>query len=74
MPVRAKFKCTSKTESTNGFKILMEPVTGGSPENAKFYQYTPGGSLVLDTVNSHAASQFKVGQEYYLDFELALPS
>lgn len=74
--VRAKFTVVSKTETPcsgkgNGFSVRLIPVTGGSPENEKFYQYTPAGVVELTTINRAAADQFEVGKSYYLDFEMA---
>jgi hypothetical protein len=65
--VRCKFKCMSKTETSDGFKINMQPVTCGSEENKKFFNYTPYGSLEIGTVNHEAAAQIKVGHEYLID-------
>jgi hypothetical protein len=72
MSVRAKFKVTSITESEGSLKsIRLQPVVGGSPENEKFFKYTPGGQIELGTVNSAAAEQFIVGKLYYIDFTAA---
>jgi hypothetical protein len=68
MTVRAKFRVESVTRTTSGSTINMQPVISGSPENESFYRYTPGGSLLLSTVNEEAAKQFEPGREYYLDF------
>lgn len=67
MAVRCKFKCISKTETTDGFKINLLPVTTGSKENEKFFRYTPYGSLEVGTVNPEAAAQIEVGHGYYID-------
>lgn len=74
--VRAKFKCINKKPNTDGpnpdgFTIEMNPVVGGSPENDSFYKWTPGGGLLLSTINLRAAEQFEVGKEYYLDITAA---
>lgn len=66
--VRAKFRCSEKNQSESGFNLLFRPVTGGSPENERFYKYTPGGELTLSTINELAAAGFEVGKAYYLDF------
>ena len=68
MSVRAKFRCNEKNQSETGFALKFWPVTSGSAENDRFYQYTPGGELTMSTVNDEAAAQFEVGKEYYLDF------
>jgi hypothetical protein len=83
MAVRAKFKVVSITEM-EGYDYSQDPVKpapmytikaspvygNGDPEheNTKFWQASPSGSLELGTINAAAAAQFKVGQEFYLDF------
>ena len=69
--VRCKFKCTSKTEIPEGFKIEMQPVICGSEENEKFFNYTPYGKFEFGTVNEEAAEQIKVSKEYYIDITKA---
>ena len=69
--VRAKFKVESVIRFVSGTQITMRPVTSGSPENEKFYRYTPCGELSLQTVNEEAAKQFEPGKEYYIDISLA---
>lgn len=68
--VRAKFRVSSKAESDCGFEVSLEPVTGGSPENERFYRITPGH---LATINAEAASELRVGSEYFVDFTEAPP-
>lgn len=68
MSVRAKFKCQSVTAENGGSCITLAPVVGGSPENDSFYKCTPGGSVVLNTINPDAVKQFEEGKEYYIDF------
>lgn len=71
MMVRAKFYCEEKKESGEGFDIRLRGVYGGSPENDKFFKYTPAANCSLMTVNPDAALQFVEGKEYYVDFSLA---
>lgn len=75
MSVRAKMKCVSiapcEWDSEAGSTIRLEPVIDGSDENKSFYRYTPGGQVVLSTVNKAAADQFVQGKEYYVDFTAA---
>lgn len=55
--------------------IIMCPVYGnGDPnhENTKFWQASPSGRFELGCVNEAASTQFKVGQEWYLDMTLAM--
>jgi hypothetical protein len=65
--VRCKFKCTSKTEIPEGFRVEMQPVTHGSEENEKFFKYTPYGKFDFGTINVDAADKIKVGSDYYID-------
>jgi hypothetical protein len=73
--VRAKFYVTEKTEQPGTpnslFTVKMAPVTSGSKENAEFYKWTPGGSLLLGTINADVAAKLEVGKEYYLDISPA---
>lgn len=69
--IRAKFKCSSKTEYPHGYKVELDPVTQGSEENEKFFKYTPYGKLEIGTINPEVASQIEVGKEYFIDISLA---
>lgn len=69
--VRAKFRVEEKTENSSGNTIRLVPVIGGSPENERFYKYTPAGAISLSTINNEAARAFEVGKEYYVDFSPA---
>jgi hypothetical protein len=66
--VRAKFKCTEKKQTTDGFVVSFQPVTHGSQENDEFFKWTPFGKLEMGILNVQAVEQFEVGKEYYLDF------
>lgn len=73
--VRAKFKCESITHRENWDKekgdlvdIELTAVTGKEGEDEHFFPATPSGSITLQTVNESAASVFKPGQTYYVDF------
>lgn len=66
--VRAKFKCTQKSEDSFAHSVILTPVVGGSPENDAFYKATPGGDIKLTTVSKSASDSFEVGKEYYVDF------
>jgi hypothetical protein len=65
MNVRAKFKCSGKTDDG---QVELSPVTSGSAENEQFYKWTPGGQIRLSTVNEAALAEFVVGKEFYVDF------
>jgi hypothetical protein len=76
MSVRAKFKVeTIAPQEADGSvtQITLRAVYGGSPENEKFFKYTPSGQIDLNVVNPTAAKKFVLGQEYYVDFVLAKP-
>lgn len=68
MTVRAKFRCNEVKLSEHGAEVTLRPVVGNSDENARFYKATPGGQIQLSTINEQAASQFKPGRDYYIDF------
>lgn len=72
MSVRAKFtvdRIEGQTISAGPvYLIHMNPVYTGSDENARFFAATPGGEIVLFTVNETAAEQFAEGKSYYVDF------
>lgn len=76
MGVRAKMKCEYTKVASDGFggEVRLRPVISGSAENEAFYKYTPGGELVLATVNEAAFAQFEEGKEYYLDISPAVES
>lgn len=74
--VRAKFIVTNiedagQKDGVDLKSVYMLPVVTGSPENEKFYAYTPHGQVLLSTVNPAAYGQFEVGKEYYGDFSPA---
>jgi hypothetical protein len=70
--VRCKFVVDSVTKSRSGFaNVVMTPVTSGSEENKKFWEYTPSGKLEIGTTNIAAADELEVGKEYYIDITKA---
>lgn len=70
--VRAKFKVTSVTESEGSLKtVTLQPVTSGSPENEKFFKWTPSGSIQIGTINPDASAQFAPGDQFFVDFTKA---
>lgn len=60
-------------ESVEMRTLIFVPVYSSDPnsENAAFWDATPQGRLELGTINPKAWCQFKLGEEYYLDFSLA---
>lgn len=73
MTVRAKFRCNNVEDGNEGKIITLDAVYDSNPEseNGRFFHQTPWGQLKMGTVNEHAAQQFFVGQDYYIDFTLA---
>ena len=69
--VRAKFKCEQKIITENGAQILFKPVTATTPENGKFFKWTPSGTLEMGLVNLDVSAYFIPGKFYYLDFTIA---
>lgn len=59
-----------KTEPGTMTTLKMSPTFSNDPnsENKKFWDASPGGQLTLNCVNTAAVEQFKIGQEFYLDF------
>ena len=73
MTVRCKFVVESVTKTRYGSAIIkMTPVTTGSEENKKFWEYTPCGSFEISTTNTSAVEQFEIGKEYYFDISKAV--
>lgn len=66
--VRAKFKCTERTNTEQGDRFILVPVMQGSYENEEFFKWTPFGKLEMGILNPEAANKFEVGKEYYIDF------
>lgn len=69
--VRAKFKVEKIIETTGGKEIILSPVTASNPENSEFFKWTPFGEIRMGTINEKAAEQFRVGEEFYVDFTSA---
>ena len=68
MSVRCKFVCDAVIKTWSGYDYVWEikfsPVTHGSPENEKFFKFTPYGQFSFGSVGQH---DFEPGKEYYLD-------
>jgi hypothetical protein len=62
------FTCDEKIETRDGHRLKFSAVVGNTELAEKFFKYTPYGQLEMGTVNAEAASQFKPGKAYYLDF------
>jgi hypothetical protein len=68
MNTRAKFICDEVSQTINGGKITLSPVTSGSPENENFFKWTPYGKIEIGTINPEVLKQFVPGMQYYVDF------
>jgi hypothetical protein len=71
---RCKFVCISKNvreakDQPTTYDVSFQAVTDGSPENKKFWQFTPSCHLSFNSIN---ADKFQVNQEYYLDIQAAV--
>lgn len=69
MSVRAKFSVSFVDQHNK--TVYLAPVTSGSGENAEFFKMTPGGQIMLYTVNDAALAQFENGAQFYIDFTKA---
>ena len=67
MATRLKVVLNSKDHFTASTSLVFTPVTNGSEENKKFFQYTPGGVIQFYSANPDVYAQFEVGKEYYVD-------
>lgn len=48
--------------------LVMQPVSGGSDENEKFFASTPSGEIKLGVIPPDVAAQFELDREYYVTF------
>lgn len=70
---RLKFYCSDKEKDTVNkiVRVNLNPVSTGSEENEKFWDFTPAGEMSFTTSNLEAAEIFEVGKEYYIDITKA---
>jgi hypothetical protein len=71
MTVRAKMKVASITEQhwTKGKVVKLQAEYDATiPEDQRFAQATPSGSMEMHIDNPAALAQFELGKDYYLDF------
>jgi hypothetical protein len=77
--VKAKFVCNGVLPvvnreghvdgySINFHAVYNDPDGKQNEENKQYWKLTPGGSINLYTVNENAASQFKAGKQYFVEF------
>lgn len=75
MSVRAKFRVNVIEDYGSSKKIKLNAVyegqLGTNEENKRFSKATPNGEFWMTVDNPFASNQFKVGQEWYLNCELA---
>jgi hypothetical protein len=63
----------SHQEDCSGtYSVNLLPVVGGSEENARFYQATPSGEIVLGGLQPEVAQQFTPSKQFYVNFEEAI--
>jgi hypothetical protein len=72
MPVRAKFRVDTITESCwnkNARTIKMSAVyDDGIEENKRFFDATPSGTLEMLVNNPSTIEQLELGKTFYIDF------
>ena len=76
MTTRCKFQCNTVTKrkghkSPFVYEAEFSAVTGGSPDNDKFFEYTPTGVL---KVGIYKEDVFEVGAFYFLDITKVEPA
>lgn len=70
--VRAKFTVSEVVINEDGSgNVKLSAVIAGSKENEMFFNYTPYGEINMGTINRDALTQFKKGDEFYVDFTKA---
>ncbi len=78
MRVRAKFKVTKMEQHGPDFSVVLDPVHSNDPnhENKAFWDATPSGKIEMYINGQGRADHlgFKLGEEYYVDFEPAPPT
>lgn len=77
MTVRAKLKLTAITEKSWGNGIVQKTLRFDAiydpsvPEDQRFQKATPSAFAEFVIDNQAALSQFKIGEDYYVDFRSA---
>lgn len=71
--VQAKCRCTRIVDWGGSREVYLHPVCDNSNANKQWSQWTPDGEIRLKITNPAAYEQFKVGQEYFVDFNVAVP-
>jgi hypothetical protein len=68
MVIRAKFSVWSKQVSDGNTQVTLGAVVTGSPENERFFKFTPSATINLNTINETAGNEFEIGDEFCVDF------
>lgn len=68
--IKTKFKVQTKTETPTGSTIKLVPIILENTEDTEFMDGVVGGILEIITSNLKTSDNFKVGDEYYIDFTL----
>lgn len=73
MAVRAKFKVTQVTNHDGGGKTvkLYAEYDTSIPEDQRFAQATPSGTIEMYINNPPAADYLELGKKFYVDFTAA---
>lgn len=76
MSIRAKMKLTHVTETVwappGGKNLKFTTVYDTAiPEDQRFQKATPTGEITMHVDSPVALEQFKLGEDYYVDFTLA---
>jgi hypothetical protein len=69
--VRTKFLVDEKTETKDGFKIILRAVSCVNKENQQFFNWTPNAKLEMSMLNKDTSAQLEVGKEYYLELTVS---
>lgn len=76
MSVVAKFRVSALTDFGYSREIKLTAVYEGSlgenEENKRFTKATPSGDIRMSVDNPYAYDQFKIGEEWYVHFDLAV--
>ena len=76
LPLRARFQVSEYIyDSDVGGFITLLPVVRDedNQENKNFYKTIPAGTITLSLASRETAIQFKMGEEYYVDFTPVVP-
>ena len=69
MSIKAKVKVIMIMHSKGQSEVHLTPVTADSEENKSWSKYTPSGLIKFNITNPDAVAQFKIDQEYVVEFK-----